>query len=647
MIGCHHDLKPINVLVSGNRFLLADFGLSRLRPEGDGSGSEFKVGGGDYMAPECQTHTGYVWQNGVVGRSSDMWSFGCILAEIATYIRLGAQGVQEFSEKRKVSFYNCTTRKFHANSLAHPGVSEWLENLSNGTTGALRELLELSKDMLALRGVDRPKAEGVRSRVFALALRSIFEYLLERFAALLEISQDLELMIEWERFRIWGSAAGFSATEPVAQGEQPWRDQAQIEGVLMDMNEELDVIQSNLESGEILKPIYFQLRTLNDSLWNFPPQQLALRMGSLLQARMLDEHHLEAAEETFRDHSAYRDIGLLATIKKMTSLLQNCEGAAVPGMLLGPSSLPKFEGDLGYHKLGVSEVESQSIPVLVEWMVYETTWVGREAELIDRVNGVAKLLGTTKPTSFRVLNCAGFYHDVPAHRFGLVYKLPFSKLEHSIPITLRKLIDDTNLPGHRPLRGDTFALAHALAKCILEVHKVGWLHKAITAHNVIFFPDSSQQGGVPVGSPYLVGFNHSRPHNETAFTQGPSSGSSHIDYQHPKYQRSQRDSQHRFCPEYDYYSLGMVLLEMGVWRPLDRLTKQKDLVTLSPEELGGALMDKYFPALGHYMGAVYRDAVRACLNGEISATTTVGPEGGNHLASFQSKVVDPLSTCFA
>lgn len=649
MIGCHHDLKPMNVLVSGNRFLLADFGLSRLLPEGDSSKSEFKVGEGDYMAPECQTLTADGWRNGDVGRSSDIWSFGCILAEIATYIKRGAEGVREFRKIRRVTFHRWTCRAFHANGSAHEGVGKWLETLLSGSTGALRQLLKLSGEMMALGGDDRPNAERVRERIFALTLWSTFEYFLQRFDVLLKISQDLELVIEWERFRIWGWIAGLSDTKPVAQAQQSWVEQAhgdsdKIERVLMELNEELDTIQSNLEAGVVLKPIYFQLRTLNDMLWSFSPRQHRVQMRSLLEDRMLNAHDLKATEEAFKDHSPYRDIGLLAAIKKLTSLLQSSEGSPKMKMLPG-ISLPNYKEDLGEHKLGVLEENGQSREVLVEWMVYETTWVGREPELIERINGVATLLGKTKPPSFRVLDCAGFFHESPYHRFGLVYNLPLSRPEHSNPITLRKLIADTNLPGDRPLRGDIYALAHSLAKCILEVHKVGWLHKDISADNVIFFPDSPQQKNVPVDSPYLVGFNRSRPDNETAFTQGPSSG--HADYQHPKYRQFKGQAQQRFRPEYDYYSLGMVLLEIGMWRPLNRLTESKKLETLPPDKLGGGLIGKYFPALGHYMGAVYRDAVDACLNDYSTACTTLEPEGGNHLASFQRKVVDPLSKLFA
>lgn len=53
-IGCHHDLKPANILVEQGKFLLGDFGLSSLKRGSKGSKSPFAGGEGWYMAPECE-----------------------------------------------------------------------------------------------------------------------------------------------------------------------------------------------------------------------------------------------------------------------------------------------------------------------------------------------------------------------------------------------------------------------------------------------------------------------------------------------------------------------------------------------------------------------------------------------------------------
>ncbi|KAI0490093.1 kinase-like domain-containing protein [Xylaria cf. heliscus] len=70
LMGYHHDINPKNVLVRNGRFVLADFGLSKLK-EGSNSKTPFKIGGGHYLAPECEdADAGY--EKGIIGRSSSL-----------------------------------------------------------------------------------------------------------------------------------------------------------------------------------------------------------------------------------------------------------------------------------------------------------------------------------------------------------------------------------------------------------------------------------------------------------------------------------------------------------------------------------------------------------------------------------------------
>jgi len=81
--------------------LLADFGLSRFKEQVESSGTVFRQGGGDYRAPECEDIGDDFFSKFVVRRSSDIWSFGCIIAEAATYMILGRYGVEEFKKRRR------------------------------------------------------------------------------------------------------------------------------------------------------------------------------------------------------------------------------------------------------------------------------------------------------------------------------------------------------------------------------------------------------------------------------------------------------------------------------------------------------------------------------------------------------------------
>lgn len=94
--GCHHDLKPRNILVSEGAFILADFGLCRFKgPEAESKSLSKNIG--DYLAPECQEPS---MQRRAVGRKSDIWSFGCIIMEVLAYMTGGADAVTTLREER-------------------------------------------------------------------------------------------------------------------------------------------------------------------------------------------------------------------------------------------------------------------------------------------------------------------------------------------------------------------------------------------------------------------------------------------------------------------------------------------------------------------------------------------------------------------
>ncbi|MBI4583713.1 MAG: protein kinase [Planctomycetes bacterium] len=73
----HRDLKPGNLLLSGKRILITDFGISRARGENKITMTGLPVGTPEYMSPE------QVQQDEVDSRT-DIYSLGCVLYELAT-----------------------------------------------------------------------------------------------------------------------------------------------------------------------------------------------------------------------------------------------------------------------------------------------------------------------------------------------------------------------------------------------------------------------------------------------------------------------------------------------------------------------------------------------------------------------------------
>ena len=180
-IGCHHDLKPANILVDDSKLILADFGLSRLKELPSDSATPFKEVLGDCLAPECEDIERN-FKPGIIHRRSDIWPFGCILPEILTHRLEGPEGVRVFKEKRRCSIPGFTQYRFYDRpNQANAGVTEWLirlsrnieSNLPQNLSGPLQLLLRLIKDMLVLEPGRRPSTKLVETQLRFVALNAV------------------------------------------------------------------------------------------------------------------------------------------------------------------------------------------------------------------------------------------------------------------------------------------------------------------------------------------------------------------------------------------------------------------------------------------------------------------------------------------
>jgi serine/threonine protein kinase len=173
--GCHHDLAPRNILIHGETFLLADFGLSSFRNTEEDSLTTFREVRGSYVAPECQKFRDGRVQTEKVGRASDIWSFGCILSEVLTYMLMGPDGVAQFRDKRK---FEVTPEiewvRFHRGpETPNPEVAFWLNDLqANGEPYQVR-MVGLIRKMLSINPDKRPRSAQVLTVLRGISILSI------------------------------------------------------------------------------------------------------------------------------------------------------------------------------------------------------------------------------------------------------------------------------------------------------------------------------------------------------------------------------------------------------------------------------------------------------------------------------------------
>jgi hypothetical protein len=81
------------------------------------------------------------------------------------------------------------------------------------------------------------------------------------------------------------------------------------------------------------------------------------------------------------------------------------------------------------------------------------------------------------------------------------------------------------------------------------------------------------------------------------------------------------------------FSLGIILLEIGLWKQIETLWKPK----YTPEEFLDKLLTVYVPHLGHKMGEIYRNIVWELLAGDGTqgSTEEVGSKTEKELNSTE------------
>ncbi|RYP79796.1 hypothetical protein DL770_006511 [Monosporascus sp. CRB-9-2] len=344
---------------------------------------------------------------------------------------------------------------------------------------------------------------------------------------------------------------------------------------------------------------------------------------------------------TDRGVSLDKEIRMRVNIKHVNTLLAQDAVSESRTMHVEPSAVD-IRSVFGQHHVALLSNHQPPQPVLVEWRRYGRHGADEDVigKLYRRTAMIAEVLSHEKPEEFRTLRCNGFFHSPDRAAFGLVFEIPRTPLASNSlkPMNLQQLIAATSEKYSLwPDLDDRFKLASMLAASVFELHSVGWLHKGLTSSNIAFFPKRSYGQSQLIHEPFIIGFNHSRPNDPFTFTSGlDDSNSNH--YQHPTYIKGG----HGYRPEFDYYSLGIILLEIGFWQPFSKIAKR---CSGSYEERREQLLTDRVPQLKQHMGRDYFEAVRCCIDGDFGRTHSVPQEQANSvdlLLQFGERVVARL-----
>ncbi|KAL2847145.1 kinase-like domain-containing protein [Aspergillus pseudoustus] len=691
-IGYHHDLRPANILRMGERLVIADFGLSALKPTSGTSKDLLHGGQEDYLSPEAR-HEDFT--RGEVGRAHDIWALGCIFAEILTVME--GCSLDNFQECRRTVNSTETDHRFHQHGSVKASVEGWLDMLSGGPgydravkSSEVPAFVGLIKSMLSSSRYERPGIEFIVKEMATISFRVKMARLgleMEKYtiAADLAAGTQMFMLLEAQRF------------EAIQEAYE-----ACLRSYLVSFHHGASIIlatmvrlQKALHTHDCVEQEEIEtVYQLLDQIMGYLPLHLIEQAENSWSASVsgIEDLGILAKFECISViPPRYHNIGSTAVMRHIAIALSNAirRGQA---MSLADASLITWSRGDDTHSQNLDEFgklrttaiysheDGRPRNVLIEWRKYHVNSANSPMEQkVDQMAALARLLHSaswpnTDPYSRLVqLDCLCFYHDAPNRRFGFVYDFPPEKRYPHCKFpkiySLQQYIDDTSPPYRkdspryaRPYLGAVFQLARDLAGTLYGLHKTGWLHKSISSYNVLMFCEP-EYASKCFNSCVLAGFAQTRREDTGHSDRGLFSGRSF--YDHPEYemlvQSNQWNSAVIFKKPYDYYSLGVVLLELGLWRNASKLLKASAAAKEPPAKkaraVGLGYGDRYecrymqmfldvMPDLGARMGESYMEAVKFCLTAEFSEVDTLGdPE--QCARGFKKNVIDRLAECRA
>jgi serine/threonine protein kinase len=587
LYGYHHDIKPRNILVQGTDFVLADFGVSRVKTESEITQTSWKDSTYEYGAPECRDPN--TFRPGMVGRALDIWSLACIFSEIMVYIEGGSKGIERFRDCRLLDNVHGKTRCFHNNNALAPAVDLHLKNIeSHSSSTAICTLGTVIRSMFASEPESRPKAKEVVEQMIHVTLESLTSTLLQTAEDSYQVLNssgvtDLfgtRLSLEKTRLEAWAAVLGLI---PVQGSRRPNDKQtvhifpeacSTLSSAIKELRDRPDFDDVYRDQDFIISSFHHT----NNNIYGLLNRSLRLSVDGTFAILGTYTKSLESlqliAPATKGNLSKSGDIAAISVMKYMSILLQqqdpgSLHGTRIESTLVKQDSSsvdPKMSPQTYWYSFGYLDTEKRR--VLVEYKAFDTLWAKDPnatsfkelgEKVFSQIQGLVNMLQREpKPADFRVLKCLGAFPDIANCRFGFVYSYPY---EDRTPIRLHSLLRRQRSQIPPPGLSERLALATVLVSSVHSFHASGWLHKNINSYNILFFCQSL----VPLvdlnlENPYTVGFNHSRTDSPSAYTEGPVD-TTFQDYQHPSY----RSGGIRYEKYFDIYSLGLLLLEIGLW----------------------------------------------------------------------------------
>ncbi|RVX69928.1 hypothetical protein B0A52_05763 [Exophiala mesophila] len=274
-----------------------------------------------------------------------------------------------------------------------------------------------------------------------------------------------------------------------------------------------------------------------------------------------------------------------------------------------PPPYDPSEGPALVRERSIAFYRTARQPVLVDYLTADCPpYVIGTADDIFELHELGQKLCKNRSLSWvGHLRLLGFTVDPNTPRCGIIYGLPSSHDLESLQQqrTLGDVISNANnSESAQPALEDRFRLAYNLALSIMGYFSQGETHQYINSANIIIAGHKAQthrsSTSKELRSPYLLQSCQdfvSRLQEEEPFAASI--------YRHPEHDIHAAET----VPAFDIYSLGLLLLEVGLWIPLTKLWKPKYTRTIFMERV----LHVYSPKLSSKCGTKYMRVVQKCL----------------------------------
>lgn len=235
------------------------------------------------------------------------------------------------------------------------------------------------------------------------------------------------------------------------------------------------------------------------------------------------------------------------------------------------------------------------------------------------VQQLASLLSASRESELAALPFRGYIKTTGlSHRIDTyAFIFDFPKANHQDnSISLHSALHTTSSKANISL-SKRFQLAETLTKAVWYLNTVGWIHKSIRSANIVFFLNERSQADF--ATPHLIGFEYARLESDMTEYTGYDEDLEKNLYRHPE---RQGPPTVRFQKSHDLYALGLVLLEIGLWKTLSEMLEgyqnenkiDGDRPLVNPRRIMEHFRKLVDEELAHGMGESYAAAVRYCLD---------------------------------